>query len=58
MYRKNVAEVTIFRIRFNDYARTIHTQYRGISEGQKVGWSEQEKIHTEKEWFKRKLKGK
>lgn len=58
MYRKNVENVTILRIRFNDYARMIHTVYRGISEGKDVGWSEQEKIESEKEWFERKLKGK
>ena len=60
MYRKNVENVIIHRVRFNDYARTIHTQYRGIDVkfAQKVGWSEQEKIETDKEYFKRKLEGK
>jgi len=59
VYRKGVINVRISRVRFNDYARTIHTQYRATDEdGFNIGWSEAEKIETEKEWFERKLKGK
>ena len=57
MYRIDVTHVKIRRIRFNDYARTIHTDYRGVKDNKMVGWSEAEKIETEKEYFKRKLIG-
>ena len=59
MYRKNVEDVRIRRVRFNDYEKSIHTNYIAIDTKFfiKVGWSEIEKIETDKEYFIRKLQG-
>jgi len=58
MYRIDVSHVRIKRVRFNDYGRTIHTDYRGVKDNKMIGWTETEKIDTDLEWFERKLKGK
>ena len=56
--RKGRARTMEFGVKFNDKAQSIVTVIRGIYEG-KATWEHSiERIDDQKEYFKRRLKGK